>query len=285
MSSIADVLAEARRAGIERIDAEVLLCHVLQRNRTFLYTWPDRPLSDVEQRHLEQLLQQRLHGHPVAHLIGAREFWSLPLAVDASTLIPRPDTETLVQVALELPLTAQSNVLDAGTGTGAIALALASERPDWLVYACDRQLAAAQLARRNAAVLALRAGIICGDWLSAFADNSFDMVVSNPPYIAANDPHLSQGDVRFEPRSALVAEDDGLADLRALVIDARRVLTRDGWLVLEHGYQQAVAVRELFAEHGYVNVTSRIDLGGNERVTFGQFPNPLLTSPFSRGRD
>jgi len=270
MSSIADVLAEARNAGMERIDAEVLLCHVLQRNRTFLYTWPDRLLSDNERQHLNRLLQQRLQGHPVAHLTGSREFWSLPLSVDASTLIPRPDTETLVQLALELPLPPQSSVLDAGTGTGAIALALASERPDWQLYACDRQLAAAQLAHRNATTLTLNAGIICCDWLTAFADNSFDMVVSNPPYIAANDPHLSQGDVRFEPRSALVADDDGLADLRALVVDARRVLKRDGWLLLEHGYQQAADVRKLLAEHGYVCVVSHIDLGGNERVTLGQ---------------
>jgi release factor glutamine methyltransferase len=269
--TIAEMLAAARHRGIDRIDAEVLLCHVLGRDRTFLYTWPDRLLSASELQHLDQLLLQRRQGHPVAHLTGTREFWSLPLQVDSSTLIPRPDTETLVQVALALPLSLMSTVLDAGTGTGAIALALASERPQWQLYASDRQLAAAQLAHRNATALAMNAAIICANWLSAFAADSFDMVVSNPPYIAASDPHLTRGDVRFEPRSALVAEDDGLADLCALIVDARRVLKSGGWLVLEHGYQQAAAVRELLALHDYTDIASHRDLGDNERITRGRY--------------
>jgi len=270
VKTISDALAAARHGGIDRIDAEVLLCHVLGRDRTFLYTWQDRLLSESELQTFDQLLQRRRQGHPVAHLTGLREFWSLPLLVDSSTLIPRPDTETLVQVALTLPLSPMSMVLDAGTGTGAIALALASERAQWQLYASDRQLAAAQLAHRNATTLAMNVGIVCANWLSAFAADSFDMVVSNPPYIADSDPHLSQGDVRFEPRSALVAEDDGLADLRALIVDARRVLKPAGWLVLEHGYQQAAAVRELLALHGYTDIASHRDLGDNERITLGR---------------
>lgn len=268
--TIADALANARGAGIERIDAEVLLGHVIARNRTFLYTWPDRVLSEPEQQRFDDLVSQRLQGCPVAYLTGSREFWSLPLRVENSTLIPRADTETLVQVAFELPLPAAAVVLDAGTGTGAIALALASERSQWQLYASDRQWAAAKLALRNAVTVGLRVRIVCADWLAAFADGSFDMIVSNPPYIAADDPHLAQGDVRFEPRSALVAADNGLADLRTLIIDARRVLKPGGWLVLEHGYQQADAVRGLFAAQGYVNIASHRDLGGNDRVTLGQ---------------
>jgi release factor glutamine methyltransferase len=271
MSTIADALAGARGKGIERIDAEVLLGHAIARDRTYLYTWPDRELSDADQKRFNDLLSQRLQGRPVAYLTGSREFWSLPLRVEASTLIPRPDTETLVQVALELPLPPDAVVLDAGTGTGAIALALGSERPQWRLYASDKQWAAAQLALRNAIAVAVRTQVVCADWLLPFADGSFDMIVSNPPYIAADDPHLSQGDVRFEPRSALVAGDDGFADLRALIVDARRVLKSGGWLVLEHGYRQAAEVRDLFTDQGYVGVASHVDLGGNERITVGRF--------------
>lgn len=267
---IADALANARSLGIERIDAEVLLGHTIARNRTFLYTWPERMLSESEQQRFDDLVSRRQQGWPVAYLTGAREFWSLPLRVEPSTLIPRADTETLVQVAFELPLPPAAIVLDAGTGTGAIALALASERSQWQLYASDRQWNAAKLALRNAVAMATRVRIVCADWLSTFADDSFDMIVSNPPYIAADDPHLAQGDVRFEPRSALVADDNGLADLHTLIVDARRVLKQGGWLVLEHGYQQAAVVRDLFVENGYVGVVSHADLGGNDRVTLGQ---------------
>lgn len=271
LKTIADALAAARDRGADRIDAEVLLGHAIARDRTFLYTWPERVLSDAEQRRFDDLLSQRLQGRPVAYLTGSREFWSLPLRVEASTLIPRHDTETLVHAALALPLPPDAVVLDAGTGTGAIALALGSERPQWQLHASDKQWGAASLALRNAVAVAIRTHIICADWLAAFADGSFDLIVSNPPYIAPDDPHLAQGDVRFEPRSALVAGEDGIADLRALIIDARRVLKRAGWLVLEHGCQQAAAVRELLSQHGYSAIASHCDIGGNERVTLGQF--------------
>lgn len=271
MSTIADALASARNKGVDRLDAEVLLGHAIARDRTYLYTWPDRSLSDVDQKRFDDLLSRRLQGQPVAYLTGSREFWSLPLRVETGTLIPRPDTETLVQVALELSLPPEAVVLDAGTGTGAIALALGSERPHWRLYASDRHWAAAQLALRNAVAVAVRMQVVCADWLAPFAGGGFDMIVSNPPYIAADDPHLAQGDVRFEPRSALVAGDGGFADLRALIVDARRVLKSGGWLVLEHGYRQAARVRGLLVDHGYVGVASHVDLGGNERVTVGRF--------------
>lgn len=271
MRSIADTLAAARDSGIERIDAEVLLCHVLDRDRTFLFTWPEKLLTGAEQQRFDQLLMQRAQGMPVAHLTGEREFWSLPLKVNATTLIPRPDTEILVQAALDIALPAQARVLDAGTGSGAIALALASERRSWQVVASDRLYDAALLARHNARQLHIsNADVVCAHWLDAFATASFDMIVSNPPYIAADDPHLAEGDVRFEPRSALVAADNGLADLLTLVVQARRVLKHDGWLLLEHGYAQAAAVRALLSQHAYTDIDSQRDFGGHERVTRGR---------------
>jgi len=266
--SIENALVRARTRGADRIDADVLLCHVLQRDRVFLYTWPDKSLTDEQQQQFETLLDERLRGVPVAHLVGRREFWSLSIAVDASTLIPRPDTEALVQQALLCEVSANACVLDAGTGSGAIALALASERPGWSVVASDRLFAAAALAQRNARHLQLgNVQVVCAHWLEAFAEAQFDVIVSNPPYIAGNDPHLSQGDLRFEPLSALVAADDGMADLKTLTEQASRVLKPGGWLLFEHGYQQAAAVRDALTRQGYSVISSHRDLGGNERVT------------------
>ncbi|MFV0276581.1 MAG: peptide chain release factor N(5)-glutamine methyltransferase, partial [Parahaliea sp.] len=216
MSTVRQLLAQA--AGIEsddpRRDAEVLLCHCLGCSRTALYTWPEKAVDAGPVAQFHQLLARRAAGEPVAHLTGGREFWRQSLQVSADTLIPRPDTETLVEWALELPLAAQARVLDLGTGTGAIAIALAVERPQWRVSATDVSAAALVVARRNAGHCCPgRLRLHRGDWFAAVAGERFELVVSNPPYLAAGDPHLQRGDLRFEPRAALVAGEDGLAAL------------------------------------------------------------------------
>lgn len=260
-----------------RLDAEVLLCHVLGVERTWLYTWGDRDADGEATGRFRALLARRMAGEPVAYLTGEREFWGLTLATDPSTLIPRPDTETLVEAALALATTPGGRLLDLGTGSGAIALAFASERPGWCVLGLDIRPEAVALARQNAARHALENAVFGeSDWFAALAgqdeDARFDLVVSNPPYIAADDPHLAEGDVRFEPRSALVAGGEGLADLRHLAGAAREHLLPGGWLLLEHGFRQAEAVREALLAAGYAEVASRRDLAGHERISLGRRP-------------
>ncbi|WP_349676712.1 peptide chain release factor N(5)-glutamine methyltransferase [Thalassolituus sp. UBA1505] len=258
-----------------RLDSECLLAHVLGQNRTWLYTWSDRGLTAEQLSAANALLQRRIAGEPVAYLCGQRDFWSLTLDVNPSTLIPRGDTETLIEWALELPVLATANVLDLGTGTGAIALALASEQPSWHVQGVDFQAEAVALARTNAAKNNLsRVTFEQSDWFSALAVGAgrFDLIVSNPPYIDGADEHLQQGDVRFEPRSALVAEEQGLADLRHIIEQAPDYLTADGWLLLEHGWQQADAVCELLRQRGFTDVENRCDLGANPRISGGRWP-------------
>ena len=258
-----------------RLDSECLLAHVLGQNRTWLYTWSDRGLTAEQLSAANALLQRRIAGEPVASLCGQRDFWSLTLDVNPSTLIPRGDTETLIEWALELPVLATANVLDLGTGTGAIALALASEQPSWHVQGVDFQAEAVALARTNAAKNNLsRVTFEQSDWFSALAVGAgrFDLIVSNPPYIDGADEHLQQGDVRFEPRSALVAEEQGLADLRHIIEQAPDYLTADGWLLLEHGWQQADAVCELLRQRGFTDVENRCDLGANPRISGGRWP-------------
>ncbi|MDY7115946.1 peptide chain release factor N(5)-glutamine methyltransferase [Halomonas sp. SSL-5] len=260
-----------------RLDAEVLLCHVLGVERTWLYTWGDRQAEEAPTRRFRALVARREAGEPVAYLTGEREFWGLALATAPSTLIPRPDTETLVEAALALAEATRGRLLDLGSGSGAIALAFASERPGWRVLGLELRPEAVALARHNAARHALaNATFRESDWFAALAgedeDARFDLVVSNPPYIAADDPHLALGDVRFEPRSALVADDQGLADLRSLVKGAREYLLPGGWLLLEHGFRQAAAVREALVAAGYAEVASRRDLGGHERISLGRQP-------------
>ncbi|MFG6159855.1 peptide chain release factor N(5)-glutamine methyltransferase [Halomonas sp. 1390] len=256
-----------------RLDAEVLLCHALGVDRTWLYTWGDREAPSVERARFEALVAARAQGQPIAYLTGEREFWGLSLATSPHTLIPRPDTECLVEAALARATRPEGRLLDLGTGTGAIALAFASERPGWSVLGVDIRPEAVALARHNAERLAL-ANVAFGesDWFAALAPDAecFDLIVSNPPYIAADDPHLARGDVRFEPHSALVAADEGLADLRHLVREAGRYLRPGGWLMLEHGFEQAEAVRGVLEAAGYVEVASRVDLGGHPRVSQGR---------------
>lgn len=258
-----------------RLDIELILCHILQKNRTYLFTWPDKTLSPEQEEKFLQFFKRRKAGEPIAHIIGQREFWSLPLAVNNSTLIPRPDTELLVETVLDLyvqdaPQQAR-RILDLGTGTGAIVLAIASEKPHWSLLGVDFSADAVALAEYNRAALGFNhVAIAQSNWFENVGAQPFDVIVSNPPYIDPQDPHLAQGDVRFEPRSALVAENNGLADIELIIQQGWDCLIPQGWLLLEHGYDQAQSVRELFCRRGFVQVESRRDLGGNERITLGK---------------
>lgn len=259
-----------------RLDLEIILAHILQKSRTYLFAWPEQMLTDSQAALFGEFMSRRLGGEPVAHIVGAREFWSLPLMVDNSTLIPRPDTELLVEAALELFADDEKNkprrLLDLGTGTGAIVVALAHERKYWQCVGVDREFAAIALAEKNRIQLNLsNVTIQQSDWFSALStEPAFDIIVSNPPYIDPQDPHLAQGDVRFEPLSALIADNKGLADLEFIITAAVHYLLPGAWLLLEHGYDQGTAVRELFQVHGYREIKTLRDLGDNERVTLGK---------------
>jgi release factor glutamine methyltransferase len=277
MTIIASLLrgAELPDSPTARLDVELLLAAALGKPRSFLHTWPERIVSTEAALMFASYLQRRRTGEPVAYILGQQGFWKLDLEVAPHTLIPRPDTELLVEVALELhaatPSQAPVTVLDLGTGTGAIALALAHDRSFWDVTAVDRVPEAVALAERNRHRLHLdNATVLNSHWFSALEGRRFDLIVSNPPYIASADPHLVDGDVRFEPSSALVAGVDGLDDIRLIIAQAPRHLEVDGWLLLEHGYDQAAAVRDLMASQGFERVQSRMDLGGHERITLGR---------------
>lgn len=261
-------LAEAQLETPRR-EAEILLCHLLQKNTAYLFTWPEKVL---EPRQLEQLdiwLKQRLEGQPLAWILGEWEFWGLPLKVSPATLIPRADTECLVETALEVCHRKHARVLDLGTGTGAIALALKSERPGWQVEAVDLNPAAVQLARDNARQLQLDVRIWQSDWWQAIPPGQYDLILSNPPYIHPQDPHLTQGDLRFEPTSALVGGDDGLQAYRQLLVEIPQRLQPEGWLLVEQGYDQAAAVTELFHQAQLQAIATRKDDAGQPRVTLG----------------
>jgi release factor glutamine methyltransferase len=254
-----------------RLDAELLLCQVLGRPRSYLYTWPEYELDEAQAEALEKLVERRLGGEPVAHILGRREFWSLELAVSADTLIPRPETELLVEAALaRIPEQADWSVADLGTGSGAIALAIASERPNCRVTAVERSAGALEVAKQNASRLGLsNVEFLQGEWFAPLAGRRFQVILSNPPYIPESDPHLSRGDLRFEPRSALAAGPDGLDDIRQLVSGAPAFLCPPGWLLLEHGYDQGTAVTGLLGDAGYTEVADLADLQGHGRVAVG----------------
>lgn len=252
-------------------DAEVLLSFVTGKSRSWLIAFDDTELTASQLAQLDALLARRATGEPVAHLVGEREFWSLSLAVSPRTLIPRPDTELLVEEALMRLTQAAPVVLDLGTGTGAVALALASERPHAQVTGVDRIAEAVTLAQHNAAKLAIaNVTFFHSDWFSSLENQRFNVIVSNPPYIDALDHHLQLGDVRFEPLSALVAAENGLADLQHIIEHAAGHLLPQGWLLLEHGWQQAESVNSLLNRAGFRHITTRQDYAGNDRITSGQ---------------
>jgi|TARA_B110000259_G_scaffold85942_1_gene100197 release factor glutamine methyltransferase len=277
--TIAELLQSATEANqlsdSPRLDCELLLCTVLGVELSYSKTWPERQVNADHFAQFDGLLKRRIAGEPVAYLIGSQGFWSLDLEVSTATLIPRPETELLVEVALDLPLAEEASVLDLGTGTGAIALALATERSHWKICAVDLQPQAVELAERNRQRHQLNnVTIFTSDWFAAIPAQRFDLIVSNPPYIEANDPHLSQGDVRFEPASALVSGDDGLDDLRLVCSQSVDYLADGGWLLLEHGFDQGAAVRELLALAGFILVETHSDLNGLDRLTLGCYKFP-----------
>lgn len=256
-----------------RVDAEYLLLHVLKKTPVWLRTHDEVRLHAQEEERFESLLRRRLQGEPVAYITGTRGFWSLDLAVNASTLIPRPDTELLVEFALEkLPLQQPARVLDLGTGSGAIALAVKTERPVSEVTALDVSAAALEVAQGNAQRLDLDVEFLHSNWFAAVEGRRFDLLLSNPPYIDPDDEHLGQGDLRFEPLNALVSSAQGLQDLRRIITAAPAYLLPGGWLALEHGYDQGAAVRALLEQNGFVDVATQQDLGGQDRISFGCLP-------------
>lgn len=252
------------------VDVQVLLCYVLECSPTRLLTAPEAELTKEQWQQFVDLISRRKQGEPVAHLTGNRGFWTLDLAVDASTLIPRPDTELLVSLALS-KIDPDMLVADLGTGTGAIALSLAAEKPDTFFIASDLQFAALQLAKKNVISHDLNnVALVQMSWLRGIKPRSFNVIISNPPYIREADPHLLEGDVRFEPRLALVSGPDGLEDIRLIAKQAAQSLKPGGWLLVEHGYDQSSQVQMIFAEAGFEDISAHQDFGGQDRAVMGQ---------------
>lgn len=274
--TISEALDQARSqlTGFDsaRLDAEVLLCHVLGTDRSRLYAYPEVALRSGQQSAFEELIDQRQTGYPVAYLTGKKEFWSIELTVNQDTLIPRPDTECLLESALDrIPLNHPGRIADLGSGSGAIAIAIASERPRCRIVATDINESTLAIARENAERLQLnQIDFIQSNWFTNM-EGRFDMIVSNPPYISENDPHLLSVDIKHEPASALIAGPDGLDAIRVICQQAKKFMNLQGWLLLEHGYDQAVSVHKLLQENGFTGIFTRSDYAGHERVSGGQF--------------
>ncbi|MEA1048942.1 peptide chain release factor N(5)-glutamine methyltransferase [Lamprobacter modestohalophilus] len=296
MSAPLACIAELRRSASTRLaaaghtsaalEADLLLGAAAGLERTQLIAWPETCLSAAQQLQFEHLIARRLAGEPIAYLLGRREFWSLELRVSPATLIPRPETETLVEQALErLPASAALQIADLGTGSGAIAAALARERPHWTLLGIERDAAALAVAALNAAELQLdNLKLIRGDWSSTLGAASIDAILSNPPYVRTGDPHLVEGDVRFEPVAALISGGDGLNAIRCIINDASRCLRPGGLLAIEHGWDQGPSLRGLMKTQGFEAIETLRDLAGQERVTCGCDSRTALTSrsPTSR---
>ena len=278
-NSIANLIIQGQKllestSDSAKLDVEILLCFVLDKARSYLLTWPEKKLSDEQLLEFTLLLSRRVQGEPIAYITGIKEFWSLPFTVSEATLIPRPDTETLVELVLDLYRNDKCmTCLDLGTGTGAIALALASEKSAWKIDAADFSIEAVNLAKLNADNLNLtQVNVYQSDWFERISKTlKFDIIVSNPPYIDIDDINLEQGDVRFEPKSALVAKEQGLADIKHIADEARYYLNSEGKLFFEHGFEQGRAVREILTDLGYKNAQTKQDLNGHDRITWACF--------------
>ena len=271
MLTIKAALEEAT-ATIGRVDAQVIMAHLLGVNRAYLAAHPMQVLTETQDARVDMMVTQRALGHPVAYLVGKREFYSREFSVSPDVLIPRPETETLVDAALGRPVEGRGpiSVLDLGTGSGALAVTLALERPGWVLTATDVSPEALAIARANAAQLGAAVEFLEGDWYAPVAGRRFDLIVSNPPYVSRGDAHLGEGDLRFEPAHALTdGSPDGLDSIRAIVAGAVQALNPGGWLLVEHGYDQAQDVAALLAGAGFAGLVSLPDLAGIPRVAGG----------------
>lgn len=270
--TIGELLQRAANVA-DRVDARWILQKILNVDTAFLIAHAEQLLSTEQVAHFQQMLAKRVAGEPIAYLTGRRGFYDLILEVTPDVLIPRPETELLVEIALsKIPSDRKCNVLDLGTGSGAIAIILAKHRSGACVTAVDFSPAAMAIARRNARIHAVENIVFVeADWFSGFASEKFDMIVANPPYVAEGDPHLKEGDLRFEPLTALVAQDNGLDCIRTIITQASDYLEPSGWLMLEHGYDQAAVCRELLDKAGFTHLFTRPDLAGIDRVTGGQY--------------
>lgn len=280
MKTIHSLLQFAKSQNIDTLDAEVLLAHALKKSRAYLLTWPDTVIADPIVAQYQDYLKRRALGEPIAYIVGYKEFWSLPIAVNRDTLIPRADTECYLQWLLERFADKSSlRVLDLGTGSGAIALALAHEKPQWAICAVDCSKKALTVARHNAKNLQCpQIEWLHSDWYAALAGRVFDVIIANPPYIAEEEPHWQQGDLRFEPKSALVSAEKGLKDLAQIIRQAPQYLTSAGLLLVEHGYLQGCSVHSLFVEAGFSAVETHRDYGGQPRWTVGNYSRCVLSS-------
>ena len=263
--------ADLSASDSARLDAQLLLAEVLGKDRTWVLTWDDKSVGRDDRARFAALVERRIKGEPIAHILARREFWGLDFECHSSTLIPRPETELLVEKALELALPQQAKVLDLGTGTGAIALALASERPDWQISATDYSGEVVALAERNRHRLQFdNVDIVQSHWFESLeAQSGFDLILSNPPYVDADSPYLHLGDLRFEPKSALVADNAGMADIELICGQATAYLKPAGLLMIEHGFDQQAAVQQCLTKQGYTGIETFTDLAGLPRATLG----------------
>ncbi len=272
---ITDALKHARQqfhsSDSAQLDAEILLCTVLRCERSHLYAYPEMELSNPLIESLNKLIVLRSQGQPIAYLAKQKEFWSISFNVTEDTLIPRPETELLIETALKfIPTNSKIKILDLGTGSGAIAIAMASERPSAKITATDISDKALKIAKLNAKSHKIKnIKFEKADWFKIKDAKPYDVIISNPPYISNDDPHLTQGDIRFEPLSALASGEDGLDDLRTIISEAKNNLNKQGWLLVEHGYNQAEPVQQLFIENSFTSVSTIKDYGNNDRVTIG----------------
>ncbi len=279
-NSISAYLSRAKKtlsyvSDSARYDAEILLSFVLNRPSSYFYTWPDKSLSSQEAKAFDALIERRSKGEPIAYIIGIKEFWSHSLKVTRDTLIPRADTETLVESVLKLDIEQNKplSLLELGAGSGAISIALASERPNWQITGVDISQRALEVAQENASRYGYKnIHFIQSNWFSSLlAESKFDIIVSNPPYIREDDPDLCHYVKEYEPKSALIANENGLGDIHAIIKTASTFLKADGMLALEHGYAQASEVHQLYQQYGYQNIQTLSDLSGHPRVTLGSF--------------